>query len=248
MLSIAVVCEADADFRTASCLADRALVDAVDWLEPEHLKSCRSWQGLESSNSFLKWSELKTFARQFNIAVHGHFGGEPAKPDARAAKRSLRLLIEQSSAPPDAVLFVRDQDDEPDTRNGLDQARAEFAQSFPEIPVVIGFAVVERESWVLSGFVAQNGTETDSLARLRQALGFHPTQKPERLTACKDDQAKRSPKRVLSELTGNDRQREDQCVSDTSLDQLSHNGTGNGLSEFLTELRDLLAPRIGHTG
>lgn len=69
------------------------------------------------------------------------------------------------------------------------------------------------------------------------------------MTACKDDQAKRSPKRVHAKLTGLDRDRERECWQRTSLSNLMANGADNGLRDFLHEIKKWLVPLItGHEG
>jgi hypothetical protein len=66
------------------------------------------------------------------------------------------------------------------------------------------------------------------------------------LTACKDDQAPHSPKRVLRELCRNDRERERCCWCDTTLSTLRDRGTENGLADYLHEVRVQFAPLIDH--
>ena len=66
------------------------------------------------------------------------------------------------------------------------------------------------------------------------------------LTACKNNQAKRSPKRVLQELTAGDPDRERICWQQTPLVTLRERGTENGLTAYLDEVRTKLAPLIGH--
>jgi hypothetical protein len=60
------------------------------------------------------------------------------------------------------------------------------------------------------------------------------------------DLAKLSPKRVLRQLAQNDRGRERRCWSEDSLTVLRQRGDDNGLAAYLQEVRDLLAPLIGH--
>jgi hypothetical protein len=112
--------------------------------------------------------------------------------------------------------------------------------------IVIGLAVVERESWVLSGFDPTNAAETERLAAERQSLGFDPRVRCHELTACTDDQAPRSPKRVLRQLSGDDRERERCCWTVASLDLLRQRGIENGLADYLKEIRDRLAPLLGY--
>ena len=71
--------------------------------------------------------------------------------------------------------------------------------------IVIGLAITERECWVISGFDPGDDDETQKLEDEKQNLGFDPCERSHDLTACKNDRAKRSPKRVLSVLTGEQR-------------------------------------------
>jgi hypothetical protein len=88
--------------------------------------------------------------------------------------------------------------------------------------------------------------EAARLQAERQSLGFDPRDRSHELTACKNDQAKRSPKRVLLALAGGDYDREFRCWSTTSLDDLRTRGHGNGLAHYLDEIRDRLAGFVGH--
>ena len=240
-LEVAVVYEASADLRTATELADRVLVDAIEWLETEHLDHQRTWSGDHLGNS-LAWKGTKQLAASHNIRAVGSFNGNPADPDAqvdRWAIRLLRFLFPKR----DGVMLIRDRDDQPERRAGFEQARN---QEEIVTPVVINLAVVERESWVICGFDPIDDSEESRLAGERQKLGFDPRLRSHELTACKDDQANRSPKRVLHSLGGGDQERERHCWQRTSLEILNERGSENGLTLFLEEVRELIAPLIGH--
>lgn len=240
-LRFAVVHEAPADFQTATELADRVLVESIDWLEVDQLEYQREWVQ-ESGGEPLTWRRVKQLALDVGIDAIGFFDGEPAEPDARAARRAI-LYLRHALADLAAVLLIRDQDDQPERRDGLDQSRR------PEIgrlPVVVGLAVVERESWVISGFDPQDDLETLRLAAERQMLGFDPRLRSHELTACKDNTATRSPKRVLRVLCGGDTERERPCWRETLLETLRDRGAENGLGAFLEEVRNELATLIGH--
>ncbi len=172
----------------------------------------------------------------------GFFDGDPAQHHAQTARRTFRLLRYLFPIL-DGVMFVRDQDDKPERRNGLEQFRK---QKEVVIPVVVGLAVVERENWVISGFEPIDEPEDSRLADERQKLGFDPRIRSHQLTACKDDQANRSPKRVLRKLSGGAHVREQQCWRETDLEVLKERGTENGLTLFLEEVREKFAPLIGH--
>ena len=153
-LQFAVVHEAAADFQTATELADRVLVESIDWLDEDQIDYQRTWLR-ESGGVPLTWRQVKQSALEAGIDAIGFFDGEPAEPDARAARRAILYL---RHALPDlaGVLLIRDQDDQPERPAGLEQARR---QEEGRLPVVVGLAVVERESWVISGFDPQGDDE-----------------------------------------------------------------------------------------
>lgn len=238
-LRFAVVHEADADFQTATELADRVLVEAVEWLDEDLLAHQREWVA-EAQGCRLTWTGIKRLAREAGIRVHGHFDGAPGLPDAAAARRAILFLLKKVPAL-NAVVLIRDQDDESERRAGLEQARG---QGRSGMVIVVGLAVVERECWVVSGFEPSDEAESSRLQAERRTLGFDPRLHNHQLTACKDDRAKHSPKRVLRELSGNDRDRERRCWQETALALLRERGGENGLALYLKEVRERLAKLI----
>jgi len=240
-LRLAVVYEAPADFQIATELADRVLVEAIDWMEDQLLDHQRTWIR-EWSGAPLTWKRIKWSAIYAGFNLRGLYDEEPGKPDARAAHRAVVYL---SYSIPDlaGILLIRDQDNQPERREGLEQARGEA--KLP-LPVVVGLAVVERECWVISGFDPLNEAEESRLAAERQTLGFDPRMRSEELTACKNDLARRSPKRVLRVLCDGEHDRERRCWLETLIETLRDRGAINGLSMFLDEVRTKLAVLIGH--
>jgi hypothetical protein len=240
-LQFAVVHEARADFHTATELADRQLIESVEWLKDAPIEYQRSWLQ-ESVGGAMTWTGIKLSASEARISAIGSFGGESAEPDAQAARRAIRYL---RYAVPDlaGVVLIRDQDDEPERRTGLEQARREHAG---RLPIVVGLAVVKRECWVLAGFDPQDDAENLRLATERQTLGFDPRSRSHDLAAGGADNGRRSPKRVLRALCGGDADRERRCWSETKLEALRDRGAENGLRAFLDEVRDRLAGLIGH--
>jgi hypothetical protein len=79
-----------------------------------------------------------------------------------------------------AVLLIRDQDDQPERRMGLDQARC---QDHSGTAIIVGLAIVERECWVISGFDPQGKAEAARLEAERTTLGFNPCERSHELTA-----------------------------------------------------------------
>ena len=233
---LAVVCEADADRRVSTALADRVLCHEVDWIERESLDLHRSWRGV-AGRPFLGWAEAVRLAKQRGIRAHGHFEGLPAAPDALAARKAL-LLLNGERRRPDAVLLIRDSDGDLQRRSGLEQAREENQWPFT---VILGFAHPKRECWVLAGFEPVDAEERSLLEALRQELGSDPRTQAYQLTA-KETGALRDAKRVLSTLTRNQSDREEICWTEGSLDSLRERGNQSGLADYLEELRERLVP------
>lgn len=232
---LAIVCEADADRRTATGLADRMLREEVDWIEPEILDGYRTWQGLAEGSSHLEWHQVKGYARARGVKPHGSFNGEPGAPDAFAARKAL-LLLAINPHPPDAVVLVRDSDGQQERRRGLEQARN--YRNWP-FPVLIGLADPKRECWVLAGFESRSEAENASLAQLRQELGFDPRLRSEELSA-KTPGAPRDAKRIVRLLVGDTYDREQSCWVDCRLEDLIERGRLNGLADYLEEIRTRL--------
>ena len=242
-LRFAVVHEAEADFHTATELADRVLVEAIDWLDEDHLVHQREWLAATAEGRRLTWTGLRRLAEDAGIEAEGFFDGQPGLPDARAARRAILYLLETF---PDinGIVLIRDQDDQPERQVGLEQARRE---NHHRAVIVVGLAIVERETWVISGFDPNNDSETALLVEEQQNLGFDPRIKSHQLTAGKDDHAKRSPKRVLRVLCAGNEDRERRCWQETSLPTLRERSEENGLTAYLEEVREKLASQIGHT-
>ena len=241
-LRIAVIHEADADFDMSTHLADRVLIESIDWLDEDLLPHQREWLGTNSKLEKLTWKSMPRLAKEKGIKAHGHIDGEPLEADAGAARRAIRYL-KATFDELDAILLIRDQDDQPERRDGLEQARNE---DHGNLVVVIGLATIEHEAWVLAGFSPQHEQEQTLLDAERQTLGFHPHEQSHRLTAGKDDNAKLSPKRVLKVLIVGNKNRELLCWTQTPLAILRERGTSNGLSHYLDEVRTRLTPLFGH--
>lgn len=109
--------------------------------------------------------------------------------------------------------------------------------------IILGCAHAKREAWVLCGFEPENDEEHARLYELRQDLGFPPHEHAHRLDA-KDERAKRNAKRVLRQLTGEDREREERCWKETPLDTLRGRGEMTGLRSYLEELEHHVVPLI----
>ena len=127
-VSIAVVCEAPADARTGCELADRVVLNEIEWVETDLLDDVRQWRGVQYSDDHLLWRDVRKLAAERRIRVHGHFQGEPGAPDAHAALKAL-LVLHSSDDSPDAFVLLRDDDGQSERMQGLNQARRRFSDS-----------------------------------------------------------------------------------------------------------------------
>jgi hypothetical protein len=89
----AVVHEAPTDFQTATELADRVLVEAIEWLDEDLLAHQREWVAETAAGDRLTWKGIKQLAHNAGMRIHGHFDGEPGLPDAAAARRAILYLL-----------------------------------------------------------------------------------------------------------------------------------------------------------
>ncbi len=244
-LRIAVVCEAPADHELATHLADRLLLERLPWLHDVSLDHVRRWQGLLEHEPFLPWDQVPRLAREKPLRVNGKFGAESGAMDAANARRALLLFATlPKSQQPHAVMLIRDTDGHEERCIGLQQARTDPQRPWP-FPIVIGAEHCKRESWILAGFQASDQKEQLRLSELRQHLGFHPCEKPEQLTASDDaESSKRSAKKVLAALTGNDPVRDHPCYRETPLDLLRQRGQLCGLSNFLAYVEKRIVPLV----
>jgi hypothetical protein len=248
-MQLVVFCEALADFQIAADLVDRVLRhEGPAWVAevldaaPEGI---RSWHGDGQSSAFFDVHELAKHVDDLAIRVpHGYFDGRSGAADALMARTAfsiVRTLVRRGEAI-DAALLIRDMDDQPERQTGIEQARSE-AQTWATFQIVVGCANPKREAWVLCGFDPETDDERARLAELRRELGFHPHEHAHQLTA-KDEQAKRSAKRVLCILTMDDRDREARCWQQVPLDVLRARGALTGLRSYLDEIGQHLVPLV----
>jgi len=235
--SIGLVVEAPADANTVRLLVDRVLAAKTDWVE-DNIEHLRTYRGCETDTAVSYWKHIPALCEAHGVTgpkTHGKFDGKPGDPDARAARRALLLFGWLGT--PDAVVLVRDADDQPERLDGLRQARDE--SSFRE-RVAIGVAVPEREAWHICGFIPSSSEEHEALRGQRQHLGFDPTLHPDRLGG----EGKRNAKPVFAALTAGDPGRARRCLTEPALEDLRARGSACGLTRFLEELRERVAERL----
>ena len=241
----AVVYEHENDFNTATELADRVLCEKCEWAR-ENITDYRQWIDKNRESLRLTWTGIKRSSKSTGVRARGFFEDGPGQADAIAARRALEYLLLEFDDTLDAVIFIRDQDDQPNRKLGLTQARNEHERSNQKPKVVIGFSIPEREAWVISGFEPIDENEKSRLTSQHELLGFDPCVNSHRLTAGKDNTATRSPKRVLRALTNGDFDRERRCWNETDLSVLRQRGAENGLANYLAEVQNHLATLIGY--
>jgi len=248
-MRLVAFCEARADFEIASDLVDRVLrdrgpgwvADALD-VAPD---AVRSWHGDGDGRTFFVLRDVAKYVDALDVrAPHEHFSGRPGAADAVMGRTALAIVraLAKRGAGVDAVLMIRDLDDQPARQTGLGQARDE-AQRWAPFRIIVGCANPNREAWVLCGFEPETPDEHGDLAELRRELGFQPHTHAHQLDA-KNEQAKRSAKRVLYALTGGDREREQRCWNEAPLDTLRDRGAGCGLCHYLDEIEHHLLPLL----
>lgn len=236
---IAIVCESRQDADTAAVLADRLFLSHAEWIEKDSLPDYRAWRGATAEHSFLAWRNVRHEAERKGIRLTGAFPTDPraASPDAHAARRAL-LVLEWDEQSPDGVLLMRDADAQPARRAGLEHARDHSPWA---ARVAVAVANPKREAWVLAAFEPQTADETSELVSLREELGFSPTERSHDLTAS-GELDKRSAKRVHRRLGLNEPRREAAALTDAPLPLLELRGKENGLSAYLSEVRERLVP------
>lgn len=242
-MRLILIVEARADADAASILADRVFIEGdADWVDAETLPSLREWTGIEPKTQYTRWAGLGQLATQHRIKAHGRGLG----PDGAAARKALLLVIQAHTQDDriEAVVLVRDMDNQPERRTSIETARAELADKLA-FQVAIAAPDAKREAWILHGFEPHNDNEKTLLTDERERLGFDPLTNPERLRGDhrkNADQEDRDMKLVVERLTQGEYDRERQCLEDTPLSILRTRGQKTGLADYLDEVEARLLP------
>ncbi|MEH2409126.1 hypothetical protein [Nostoc sp.] len=254
MIEFIVIVESGADARTATKLAERILTEQIDWLEPGLIRHIFNWSGLQAGTEYSCWSDVtkiiddaKDQLRYKPPRYLGHDSRSvPLKTDGAASTKVLKLVdFLQKTRPIKAVIFIRDLDNQPERREGIEQARSEHINRQPQLKIVIGTANPKREAWVLNGFIPSN-QEEQILEEIKTRLNFDPCIESHRLrsTSYQEPDRIRNPKVVVEQLTAKDMERERQCWEDTSLKLLCERGIYTGLTAYIQEIEQHLIPII----
>ncbi|MBN3894349.1 MAG: hypothetical protein HWQ41_03465 [Nostoc sp. NOS(2021)] len=254
MSEFIVIVESGADARTATKLAERVLMEQIDWLEPDIIKYIFNWSGLQAGTEHSCWSDVDKIiddAKEKLIYKSPRFLGHsnkgvPFKADGAISIKVLKLVdFLQRTRQIKAIIFIRDLDNQPERREGLEQARSEHINRQPQLKIVIGTANPKREAWVLNGFIASN-QEEQILEEIKTLLNFDPCIESHRLrsTSQKEPDRIRNPKVIVEQLTSKDMKREQQCWENTSLNLLRQRGVHTGLTAYIQEIEQHLTPII----
>ncbi|NJL83725.1 MAG: hypothetical protein HC890_13760 [Chloroflexaceae bacterium] len=256
MIEFVVIVESSADARTATKLAERVLVEKVDWLETNLLEHLFQWRGLEEITAHSCWRDISDIierAKESGLPIPkflGHKKTGTLKADGAVAMKILNLIQIihiKKNRPIKAVLFIRDLDHQPERRQGIEQARSEQGDRQSNLEIIIGTANRMREAWVLNGFIPANPEEDKILQEIKAQLTFDPCEKAHRLrsSSWNEPERIRNPKVVVELLTQNTGMlRECQCWEETSLEHLRERGVYTGLTDYLNEIEQRLVPVI----
>jgi hypothetical protein len=254
MIEFVVIVESSADARTATKLAERILVEKIDWLEPEMLQHLVQWSGLEAGTENSYWKNISHIIEREKesgfqpprFLRRDKQGQKTLQPDGANTIKILNLVSYlQKTRQIKAVLLIRDLDNQPQRREGIEQARSEHINRQHKLEIIIGTADRMREAWVLNGFIPSNQEEERILQEITTQLTFNPCEESHRLrnSLTKADRI-RNPKVVVEKLTGGRMEREQQCWEETSLEYLRQKGVHTGLTAYIKEIEARLIPII----
>ena len=245
MTEFVIIVESEADFRTASELANRIFIEQIEWIEP-YLPQQLQWRGIVGETKFTCWKDIRSIYDEMKsrgTRLPRYLGGRAQGHDYAASTKVLHIidsLLREKNHDIQAVVLIRDLDNRPERRLGIEQARQESAH----LTVVIGLADGKREAWVLNGFVCLDAREESLLANVRAELELDPVVEAHRLRATTFDEPSRirNAKVVLDRLTEGVNERESQCWRSTSLALLRERGTFTGLTNYIREIEEKLVP------
>ena len=261
MSEFVVIVESRADAETATKLAERVLLEKIEWLDSEQLQYHFQWSGLEVNTDYSCWTDIRHIAERAKELGHsvpkflGHSKTGSLKADGAATLKALNLVTYlQRKRLIKAVIFIRDLDDQPDRKGGLNQARLEYINrrskleidTHSNLEIIIGTADRMREAWVLNGFDALNPTEERILQEIKVGLNFDPCKDAQKLrsNSFEHPDRERNPKVVVKRLADDNRLREQKCWEETSLELLRQRGENTGLTDYLNEIEERLKPII----
>ncbi len=211
------------------------------------------WAGLDLGTPYSCWKDLKDIVERANRdglripRFLGHDKDGARKADSAATNKILKVIeFLKNRRSIKAVIFIRDLDNQPERRPGIEQACSNYRNAQSPLAIVIGTPNRMREAWVLNGFIPLNEQETQILQEIKSLLNFDPCEESHRLRSNSREEPERirNPKVALERLTGSDPAREQQCWETTSLEILHQRGKLTGLTAYLKEVEQWLMPMI----
>jgi hypothetical protein len=173
MIEVIVLAEAKSDHEMACGLADRVVLEnPPDWwdtdlgLHSQSLAAARQWIGLEKNTSFTVWARIKGLAAEAQKQGRlprflGHpAGGSPGFDYATARKALLLCDLFRPTNLVRHVLMVRDMDNQPDRRGGLEKLRHDSGSC--HFVLTLALPCPNREAWLVAGFTPLTKQESES--------------------------------------------------------------------------------------
>lgn len=246
MVEIVVIVESAADFRTGTKLAERVIIENVDWIDEDIFEHCVVWSGLLPESDHSCWRDVKSIFASFK--ADGLKLPRPrerqGRSDGATTKRVLRLiraLQTQRGKRVDGILLIRDSDGDTERIKTLKLVQEQFAEIYT---IAIGMANPKREAWVLNGFVPKDDSEWALLSEIKNRNTFDPTIEAHRLreTLKQEPQKWRNAKVVLDYLMIN--RFEQECWEEPELGFLRERGRETGLTAYLGEVAERLVPIV----
>lgn len=249
---IIVIVEAKADYEIATSLAERVFKAYRPLWFTDNLTSIITWRGVEPETSFSCWKDyhpIEANARQQGYRPPRYLGHtqskQPCQTDCVITRKFIRLIkfITTRNNPVRAVLLIRDLDNQPERQQGLRQAKVDEGSN--DLQIIVGTANPNREAWVLNGFIPNDETETEILREIYEAIHIDPCLESHRLrrqVARGHNRAYRDIKKILAQLTQDNKDREALCWIETPLDTLLERGTETGLTDYLQDIQKDLLP------
>ena len=225
MIQIGMVCEAPSDHKTAITIAELVLGRVID-------TRCLD-EAIDNEPKFTRWTKLDRHQKKWpRHHLNGWRGNDkPLHGQTLAARKALWLFFGKA----EAVILMVDGDAEGRERlDALERARQDSTMITPDL-VIVAVPQPEREAWHIAGFEPVDNHEHDRLKELTKELGSDPRTNSHTLKHGRDN-AKRNAKRILDILTDNDHEREQECLSHSSVQTLCERGGKNGLVEFVDGL------------
>jgi hypothetical protein len=186
--------------------------------------------GAEPGEAWLPLRRARDLAHARGFRRQGKFDGVPGAHDARLAAAVLFLLHGPGNeARLDALLFIRDLDDQPSRKLGFQQA-LDASPRASERTIVAGWPREAMEAWVLCAW-APGERGAAALRDVRRTLGYDPCLHPERMPHG------RTAKEVIARLLESTAETVEQLFESAEIEALSERGATCGLSELIRSIQ-----------